>query len=442
MIDGANEEETPESRARFERTVLLTLAAVQFTSIVDFMIVMPLGPQLMRVLNIGPDRFGLIVSSYTFAAGVAGLIASMFIDRIGRKTAFLTLYVGFLIGTLLCGLAPNYPALLAARVATGAFGGVLGGLAMAIIGDVFPDQRRGRATGVLMSAFALASVAGVPFGLMLGTRYGWHVPFLMLAGLGLPVLFVGAIVLPPLRDHLGKGRHSHPLRSLVETFSEPNHLNAFALIAMLMVGSFAVVSYVSPFLVANCGVSETLLPLVYIAGGACTLISSPIVGRMADRYGKLRVYRCMAPASAAVMFLITILPKAGVGLAALMVAALMVFNSGRMVPAMAMVTGSVEPRRRGGFLSANASVQHISAGIGAYIGSQIITKAPDGRLEHYPYVGLLAAVTGLLSLWLAGRLRPAGASPSMSPAASLAAAAEANADAGEALAALPGERGA
>src|SRR3954447_11143152 len=157
-----NYKDGAESERRRERLVLLILAAVQFTSIVDFMIVMPLGPQLMRTLRIGPGEFGLIVSSYTFAAGAAGLIASSVVDRFARRSAFMVLYSGFLLGTLLCALAPTYHALLFARVATGAFGGILGGMAMTIIGDVFPEHRRGRATGSLMTGFSLASIAGVP----------------------------------------------------------------------------------------------------------------------------------------------------------------------------------------------------------------------------------------------------------------------------------------
>jgi MFS transporter, DHA1 family, inner membrane transport protein len=150
--------EDAERQRRRERIVLLILGAVQFTTIVDFMIVMPLGPQLMRTLEIGPAKFGLIVSSYTFAAGAAGLVASAIVDRFARRTTFIALNAGFLLGTLLCGLAPSYETLLAARVATGAFGGILGGMAMAIIGDVFPEERRGRATGSLMVGFSLASV--------------------------------------------------------------------------------------------------------------------------------------------------------------------------------------------------------------------------------------------------------------------------------------------
>ena len=178
--------------------MLVILAAVQFITVVDFMIVMPLGPQLMRALDIQPAEFGLIVSSYTFAAGVMGILAASIVDRFARRTTFMVLYAGFLLGTLLCALATSYHLLLFARVATGAFGGILGGMAMTIIGDVFPEGRRGRATGSLMTGFALASVAGVPLGLFLGTSYGWHVPFFTLVLVGLPVLGLIPLALPPL----------------------------------------------------------------------------------------------------------------------------------------------------------------------------------------------------------------------------------------------------
>jgi len=212
-------------------------------------------------------------------------------------------YAGFLLGTLFCGLAPNYLALIMARVITGAFGGILGGMTMAIIGDVFPEHRRGRATGSLMTGFALASVAGVPFGLVVGTNFGWHKPFIALAIAGLPILLL------------------------------------------------------IPF-----AMSEQQLPLVYVAGGLLTLFAAPLIGRMADRYGKLIVYRLIAPMSATLLVVITHLPAVHVSVAIAVFGALMVSNVGRMVAAMAMVTSCVEPSRRGAFLSANSSVQHVASG--------------------------------------------------------------------------------
>jgi len=419
---------------RLERVVLLTLAAVQFTSIVDFMVVIPLGPQLRESLGINPSQFGLAVSSYTFAAAIAGVVASPLVDRIGRKQAFLTIYTGFLVGTLLCGLAPTYRTLVAARVATGAFGGILGGMALAIIGDVFPEERRGRATGALMSAFALASVVGVPFGLYLGMRFDWHVPFLLLAALGCPVLVIAAKVLPPLRDHLGHSSPVHPLRALAETFTQVNHLNAFALVASMMFGGFAVIANLSFYLVGNVGLPKFKLPWVYVVGGGLTLVAAPLIGRMADRYGKLRVYRIIAPLTAVLMLVVTNLPPVGWVVAVAAAAALMVSNAGRMVAAMSMVTSSVVSAKRGGFMSANSSVQHLSTGLGAFTGSRIVTQSADGRLHHFELVGLMAVAATLLSLWLAGRLRSAGLGPETSTARSLSAAAEASFDVGEPIA--------
>jgi MFS transporter, DHA1 family, inner membrane transport protein len=404
----AREKSTKLAAARTtrERIVVLMLASVQFISIVDFMIIMPLGPQLMRKLAIGPQQFGLVVASYTIAAGLAGLVASSLVDRLGRKAAFLGMDAGFLIGTFLCGLAPTYTTLVLARVLTGAFGGIIGGLALAIIGDVFPEERRGRATGALMSGFALASVAGVPFGLYLGTHFGWHVPFILLGILGCPVWALAAWTLPPLRDHLAKAAKTHPLRVVFETFTQTNHLNAFALIVMLMVAAFTIFPYMAPFLVSNIGMTEDELGLVYIAGGAVTLFSAPLIGWLADRYGKLRIFRIVAPLSAVFTLAVSYLVPVPVAVAVAIMAALMVCNSGRMVAAMAMITGSVEPHRRGGFLSANSSVQHLSIGFGTYVGGLIIAEGPGGRVLHVPILGWVSATATLLCLWLAGRIRP------------------------------------
>lgn len=415
---------------RREQIVLLILAAVQFTTIVDFMIVMPLGPQLMRTMNIDTTQFGLVVSSYTFAAGLAGLIASAIADRFARRTTFMVLYTGFLIGTFCCALAPDYRMLVLARFVTGAFGGILGGMSMAIIGDVFPEERRGRATGSLMTGFALASVFGVPFGLYLGTEYGWHVPFVVLAIAGCPALFATPFALPALNAHVGK-QHVHPLRSMAETFSHANHLWAFALIIMLMIGSFTVFTYLPDYLEANVGMTELQLPWVYVVGGALTLFTAPVFGKLADQYGKLLVYRVLIPISALLLLIISHLPVSPLYVTLTVFGLLMVCNVGRMIAAMAMVTSSVAPQRRGAFLSANASVQHLASGFGAFLGGVIATQAADGKLEHFGTVGWVAAGATLSTVWIASRIRIADEKPVSAEAMSFAAAAEASVDAGE-----------
>ena len=399
---------SPAAIRRREMILLLILASVQFTSIVDFMVVMPLGPQLQRKLHIDNVQFSWIVASYTIAAGLAGLLGSSIMDRFGRKSAFLTLYTGFLLGTLFCGLSTGYFMLLGSRVITGAFGGILGGMALAIIADVFPEERRGSATGILMSAFAVASVVGVPTGIYLGGILGWHFPFLVLAGLGLPVLVIAFGVLPPLRDHLDHASHSHPWRQLVATFSHRNHLRAFALTAAVMVGSFSVIPYISLYLVSNVGVDETRdLFWVFVTGGILTLIGAPLVGRLADRHGRVLVYRVVATISIGLMLVVTNLPRVPLAVAVGVVGTFMLSNAGRMVAALTMITGSVERRQRGGFMSANSAIQHLASGAGARIGGLMLLRAPDGTQQHFNRIGLFAAVMTALSLWLAGRVRPA-----------------------------------
>ncbi len=390
------------------RLVLLVLAAVQFTNIVDFMIVMPLGMRLKEAMAINPAQFGWIVSSYALSASAAGLLASTLVDHFDRKNAFLTLYSGFLVGTLCCGLAPSYPMLLAARVVTGMFGGILGGLAMAIIADVFPEEKRGEATGWLMSAFALATVVGVPLGLVLSNHSGWNAPFLMLAALGLIVLPGGFLALPPLRSHLHQAGHPRAgaLAEIKATLSDPNHLRAFALIMTLMFGGFMVITYIATYLETNVGVSKESLPLVYLAGGVLTLFSAPWIGRLADRHGRFPVYRVVAPLAAVLMLVMTHLPRVPLALAIATPAALMVGNAGRMVVAMTMVTSCVEPRRRGGFMSLNSSVQHLSTGLGAAVAGMIVGRDASGALTHYDRVGWIAVASIFVSIALAARLRP------------------------------------
>ena len=391
--------------------LLLILASVQFTSIVDFMVVMPLGPELILKLGITTKQFGFIVASYSISAGIAGVLASSIMDRFGRKTAFLTLYAGFLLGTLFCGLAREYYTLLAARVVTGCFGGILGGLALTIVADVFPEERRGQATGVLMSAFAVASVVGVPAGLYVGFEWGWHVPFLILAGLGSLVFLAALYVMPPLRDHLHHGVHADHLRHIVETFRNSKNLVAFALTAAVMFGGFSVIPYISLSLVSNVGVPKVKLWMVFVTGGILTMFGAPLIGMLADRFGKLQVYRCVAVVSACLVLCVTNLPRVPLAVAIGVVGVLMVSNAGRMVAALTMITASVESRFRGGFMSANSAVQHMSSGLGAYLGGEILGES----VAHFGRVGLMSVTATVLSLWLAGLIRQA---PKSSPAKS------------------------
>jgi predicted MFS family arabinose efflux permease len=419
-----------------ELLLLLVLAAVQFTHIVDFMIIMPLGPVFRHEMGLSPLQFGSVVSAYTISAGVAGLLAARFLDRFDRKTALLALYAGFTAGTLLCAAAPDFPLLLAARTVAGAFGGVVAALVLAIVGDAFPDARRGTAMGVVMSAFSVASIAGVPLGLQLAELNGWRSTFIVLGGLSAGVLALAAVVLPPLRGHLGRGQH-RPV-STWAVLLHPNHLRAFALTCALVFSSFMLGPYLATFLEANVGLRQTELKYMYLCGGLATLVTMTWFGRLADRFGKLRVFRILALVTLVPIVLMTNLPPGlALGLVLTVTTVFMITASGRMVPAMALITASSAPAYRGSFMSLNAAVQQIAAGLATWVAGLLLHEnkaatvattvallgAPHGQgpllaasslvpessapLVGYPLVGLLAFGATLASVVLAGRLRKA-----------------------------------
>jgi predicted MFS family arabinose efflux permease len=410
--------------SRSEWGLLLLLAAVQFTNILDFVIIMPLAPLAKRDFGITSDQFGNIVAAYGFAAFVSSILGARFLDRFGRKTALLTAYLGFTVSTLLCGLAPTYELLVAARAVAGLFGGVVGAAVYAIIGDVFADYRRGTATGVVMSSFAVASIVGVPVGLLLAEHFGTGAPFVALAILSAAVWVGNLFVMPPLREHLAKG---HPHASMWQLAAEPNHLLAYAFSVALVLGSFTVVPYIADSMVANSGQKTENLKYVYLIAGGLTLFSTNLAGRFADRYGKRTVFRVAASAAIIAALVITNLPPVPLWVATLVAAGFMVATSARMVPAMALMTGSAAPAVRGGFLSLNSAVQFAAMGVASRIGGALIGQTDDGRLPGYPVVGLIAAGSALVSLVLAGWLRSAETAPVPIPAEEKVVAAEATA---------------
>lgn len=403
-----------------EFSLLITLAAVQFTHIVDFMIMMPLGPQLMRLLDIGPREFSLLVSAYTFAAAASGFVAAFWIDRFDHKRVLLALYGGFIVATALCGLAPNYPMLLAARIVAGTFGGVIGGLVLAIVADLVPFARRATATGIVATSFSLAAVAGVPAGLWIAAHSNWRTPFLALAAASVVVAFAALRLLPPLSAHLAHAVRRRPLEQLRAIFGERNHRRAFAFTVVLMFAGFSVIPFIAPYNVANVGLAEVDLPLMYFAGGLATLVSSPLIGRLADRYGKKRVFAVVGALSIVPILVTTHLPPVSLGVVVSCAVLFFVLVTGRFGPGMALISGSAEPRLRGSFMSFNASIQQLGAGLAALTAGLVIGRTPEGTLTHYGVVGWVAAVFTLGAIWLAQRIRIVDDAPRRGPAGAVA----------------------
>ncbi|WPB56459.1 MFS transporter [Xylophilus sp. GOD-11R] len=393
-----------------ERALLWLLALTQFTIIVDFMVMMPLGPQIMQAFSIGTGAFAAAVSAYSWCAGVSGLLAATYIDRFDRRRMLLVVYALFAVSNLVCALATNYHALLLSRAFAGLTGGVLGSLVLAIIGDVIPPQRRGAAMGVVMTSFSLAAVAGVPLGVVLGAHYGWSSPFFELVILS-AVIWAGAWkVLPSLTAHI----QVPPLplsRTLPELWSlmrEPSHLRGFALTAIVMASHMLIVPFISPNFVGNLGVKPENISLIYMAGGFAMFFSSRTVGRLSDRFGARQTFRAAALCSLLPALFMTHLPQLPLWGLILFFPFFMVTANSRMIPVQALLTTVPAPHRRGAFMSVNSAVQQIATGTGAWIGGLLLTTTPDGRIHGYGTNGWLCCACVLLAMWWVGKVQAYG----------------------------------
>jgi predicted MFS family arabinose efflux permease len=400
---------TPHLTPRRERWLLLTLAGIQFTHILDFMIMMPLGPQFTVLFGISNAQFGLLVSAYTLSAGFSGLMAATYIDRFSRKQLLLAMYSLFGLATLACALAPDYVWLMVARVAAGLFGGVLSALSQTIVADVIPFERRGRAMSVVMTSFSVSTVAGVPLGLFLAAHFNWHAPFVGIAVL-VGLLALGAWqTLPRLDAHLHHPERVSVWRGIGQVLAEPNHLKAFAVSGLMMFAAFTVIPYITIYLQSNAGMQAAQVPWIYLCGGLATLLSARYFGRLTDRVGKVRMFQRLALAVTVPLMATTL--SQGLPLWGLLVISTLFFTvmSGRMIPGMAMISSAALPRLRGTFMTLNSAVQSASMGLAALVAGLIIGRDAQGQLTLYWVAGLLGVLASVLSVWLAGHLRLHGA---------------------------------
>jgi len=386
---------------KHERNFLLLLAAMQFTHVVDFMILMPMGPLLMKTMSLTPAAFGSMVSAYTFSAGIAGILSAIFLDRFERKKAMLVVYMGFILGTLLCALAPNAHLLLLARIVCGGFGGVMVALVFALIGDAIPMARRGAAMGLVMTAFSVASIAGVPLGLYLSNHFGWKMPFVALTVGSLLMWFVALRLLPRMRR---PALITGALADFGAILGKPIHWRAFAFTFAMMGSTFMVIPYISSYFVANSNVANDELPWLFFAGGLFTFFTLRWFGALGDRHGLFRVFAWISLAAVGPVLLLTHFGAWGLYAAIAMTVVFMVLVSGRSAPGMALLTTVVEPRLRGGFMSLNTAMQQIASGAGSFAAGLIIVEGAGGRFERYGLVGWLAAAGILASIWLGAGL--------------------------------------
>ena len=396
---------------RRERWLLLTLAAVQFATVLDFMIPMPLGAQLMRLFDLTPTQFGLLVSVYMVTASAVGFAASFAVDRFDRRAVLLALCACFTATTVLTATAQSYAWLLAARATAGAFGGVLTATVLAIVGDTISEGRRGRALGLVMSGPSFASILGIPISIWLAAWASWRAPFFFNTALCAAILAAAYLTVPHVHGHVAAARGRSALAQLAAVFGRRNHLRAFGLTIALNFSGFLIVPFIAPYFVANVGITEAQLPVTYFCGGVAALLFVRYVGRLTDLHGRRRTFVLVAGASTFATLLVTHLPPVALWGAALVQMLVMSSFPGRYVPAMAILQGAVVPELRGSFMSLNAALQQLSAGVASLVAAAMVGRGPGGELTGFGTVGWLSVLGTGFAIAVATTVRPAARPP-------------------------------
>jgi predicted MFS family arabinose efflux permease len=384
----------------YQKLVIGLLAFLQFTIILDFMVLSPLGAIIMPALHVKPTQFGLLVSAYAFSAGTAGLVAAGFTDRFDRKKLLLFFYAGFIAGTFLCAIANSYAFLLVARMVTGLFGGVIGSIVFAITTDLFDYRLRGRVMGVVQAAFAASNVLGLPIGLYLANRWSWHAPFYLIVGTSAAVGVIIVLFLRPINAHLALRADKSPLRHFVHTVTTPHYLQGFAATILLATGGFMLLPFSSAFTVNNVGIPIERLPLIYTVTGVFSMIAGPLIGRASDAFGKFAVFAVGCAVTIVMVLIYTHLGVTPIGIVILINVLLFIGVSSRMIASSALVTAIPSPLDRGSYMSISSSLQQLSGGIAAAVAGMIVTETPSGAIEHFDVVGYVLVATTVLTWFM------------------------------------------
>jgi predicted MFS family arabinose efflux permease len=388
-----------------ERMILFVLAAIQFVHVLDFVIMMPLGPAFKEAFDLSPKEFALLVSSYTISASIFGLFGSFFIDKFDRKHALLVLFLGFSVGTFFCAISRSYITLLLSRIFAGAFGGIMGALIFAIVGDVTAPERRGRAMGLIMSSFSVASIFGVPLGLAIANKYAWHTPFYFLSGLCAIILVLSFYFLPNIRIHLLNKTVTKTFDLIIGIGKSTSQMYALSLTVMLQIAGFVIIPFVAQFMVSNVGIRNEDLFYIYLIGGSFTFFTNRLVGYLADKFGKPQVFIIAAFLSLIPIYLVTNLPRVELWTALAVTTIFFIFSSARFVPAMAIVTSTVPPQNRGGFMSINSFFQNMASGLAALLAGLMVTEGSNKELVGFNYAGWLSVAVTIVCVLIVRRIR-------------------------------------
>lgn len=388
---------------RKERLIIVLLASINFTHILDFMIMMPLGNYLMPYFNISPRQFTFLVGAYTLTGGISGFVAAFFVNRFDRKKFLLYGYAGFIVGTIACGFAPTYDLLLLSRILAGLFGGLIGAQVLSIVADIFPYERRGSAMGAIMSAFAIASTLGVPFSLYLANLFSWQTPFLLVGFLGIIIIPLVLKLIPSMREHVQE-KNAPRLAVITEVINNPKQRLTLLFSALMMMGHFLIIPFINPYMEFNNGYSKSITPMIYLVGGIASFFSANILGRVSDKYGKLPVFSICVLTSLIFVWIITNLPPVHFGIVLMLFFGWFSLATGRAVTSQAMISSVVNIKQRGSFMSFNSSAQQLGTSFASFIAGLVVIKAENGKISHYPWLGYLSILILIFCFLIARRL--------------------------------------
>ena len=392
--------ETIETKfTHYQAMVIVLIALTQFTVVLDFMVMSPLGDMLMKSMELTTKQFGLAVSVYAFSAGTSGLLTAGFADKFDRKKLLLFFYVGFITGTLFCGLANSYVLLIAARIITGLFGGVIGSISMAIVADLFPLQQRGRAMGFIQMGFGASQVLGIPISLYIANHWGWQSPFLMIVGLATIIWTMVMLQMKPVTKHLELKTEKTAIKHLWHTLRLRDYRTGFLLTALLSIGGFMMMPWGSAFAVNNLHISYEQLPIMFMASGIAALIIMPLIGKLSDKIDKAKLFTVAALSMMVIIVIYTNLTPVPFFLIIILNILMMTAIMSRIVPAMALVSALPKMQDRGAFMSINSSLQQIAGGVAAAVGGMIvIQKTKTSPLQHYNTLGYVIVVIIILNI--------------------------------------------
>lgn len=389
----------------YQKFMIVLLALLQFTVVLDFMILSPLGDILMKSMDMTTQQFGSVVSAYAISACISGFLAAGFADKFDRKKLLLFFYVGFIIGTFFCAISYNYQTLFIARIVTGIFGGVIGSISMAIITDIFSLQQRGKVMGFVQMAFAGSQILGIPIGLVLANAFSWHATFFMVVILAIVIGFAIVFKLKPLTQHLTVKSDKNALQHLLHTIKKRDYRVGFFATAMLSMGGFMLMPFTTAFIVNNVQIPQSQVPLIFFFTGVASMIIMPIVGKLSDKIDKFKLFAVGTFIAIAMIIVYTNLTPVPIWLVILVNVVLFMGIMSRMVPATALNSAVPEMHDRGAYMSINASLQQLAGGLAAiFAGLVVVQSSKTSPIQNFDILGYVMVGTMLLCLYLVYRV--------------------------------------